>query len=573
MNFVTKMKVREKLVLLVTILLFFIILLSGVGYYSLDKSHLITNKMYNENLLAIEYIYDVRTMIRRTQEDTYRILLEENDAERQQYFNDITETKKTIENDISKFQNLSLNKDILDSAKDADNKYLQYVNIQNEIIQLGMHNSNEQGHTLYKEKGDFLLSQFYDDQYTLIKKLSESADQMNIQNEDYFKVSSILFIIITMAAILLSILIGWVIIKQISKNLNKINEIVKDMANGDFSNIIANDNLNDKSEFGDLSRNIAIMTKNIATLLKKITHSSDTLAASSEELTASAEQSAQASNQVAASVTRVAESADKQLQLSNKSDSAVKNISTSMEKLSVNTNILSDSVEKTTKAANKGDIAINKTIEQMHIIKEKTNATSSVITDLENKSQQIGKIVDVISNIAGQTNLLALNAAIEAARAGDAGKGFSVVAEEVRKLAEQSQDAAKQITELITDVQHKTDNAVTFMTEGKAEVEKGTEVVSMAGENFEQIISMVNTMLTQIGNNAHAVDEITNYMENVATLVNETDKESRKSSAETQTISAAAEEQSASSEEIASASQALSKMAAEVQNNIRTFKV
>ncbi|WP_196604347.1 methyl-accepting chemotaxis protein [Pectinatus haikarae] len=573
MNFTTKMKVKEKLVLLVTILLFFMILLSGISYYSLNKSHLITNKMYNENLLAIEYIYDVRTMIRRTQEDMYRILLEKNDADRQQYFNDITETKKTIENDISKFQKLSLNKDILDSAKDADNKYLQYVNIQNEIIELGMHNSNEQGHSLYKEKGDSLLVQFYDDQYTLIKKLSENADQMNIQNEDYFKISSLLFIVITVSAIFLSILIGWVIIKQISKSLNKINKIITAMANGDFSNVISNDNLNDKSEFGDLSRNISTMTKNIATLVKKITHSSDTLAASSEELTASAEQSAQASNQVAASVTRVAESADKQLQLSNKSDSAVKNISTSMEKLSVNTNILSDSVEKTTRAANKGDIAINKTIEQMHIIKEKTNATSNVITDLENKSQQIGKIVDVISNIAGQTNLLALNAAIEAARAGDAGKGFSVVAEEVRKLAEQSQDAAKQITELITDVQHKTDNAVTFMTEGKAEVEKGTEVVSMAGENFEQIISMVNTMLTQIGNNAHAVDEITNYMENVATLVNETDKESRKSSAETQTISAAAEEQSASSEEIASASQALSKMAAEVQNNIRTFKV
>lgn len=101
----------------------------------------------------------------------------------------------------------------------------------------------------------------------------------------------------------------------------------------------------------------------------------------------------------------------------------------------------------------------------MQTIEDKTNATASVIGELEGRSKQIGQIVEVISNIAAQTNLLALNAAIEAARAGEAGRGFAVVAEEVRKLAEQSQEAAKQITELINDVQTHTNSAVTFMND------------------------------------------------------------------------------------------------------------
>ena len=200
-----------------------------------------------------------------------------------------------------------------------------------------------------------------------------------------------------------------------------------------------------------------------------------------------------------------------------------------------------------------GEGAIKKAVSQMKIIEEKTNDTAMVVCELEEKSKQIGQIVDAISNISGQTNLLALNAAIEAARAGEAGRGFSVVAEEVRKLAEQSQNAAKQITGLINEVQMKTNSAVEFMVMGKKEVDAGTQVVSMAGSSFEEILGMVRVMTLQISEISKSIADITSGTQKMVQAVDTIDQEGKKASEQTQTISAATEEQSASTEEIASA--------------------
>ena len=229
--------------------------------------------------------------------------------------------------------------------------------------------------------------------------------------------------------------------------------------------------------------------------------------------------------------------------------------------------------KKTAKMANLGEDAIKKAVSQMQTIATKTKETSEVIGELEEKSKKIGQIVDVIASIAGQTNLLALNAAIEAARAGEAGRGFAVVAEEVRKLAEQSQDAAKRITDLINEVQSRTNNAVNFMNEGKKEVDAGSEVVAGAGQSFDQILTMVRTMAKEVHEISASLEEISSGAQKVVFSVEEIDRESKGTSEKTQTISAAAEEQSASVEEIASASEHLAQMAEGLQKEVQKFKI
>ena len=181
--------------------------------------------------------------------------------------------------------------------------------------------------------------------------------------------------------------------------------------------------------------------------------------------------------------------------------------------------------------------------------------------------------MDTIAGIAGQTNLLALNAAIEAARAGEQGRGFAVVAEEVRKLAEQSQEAAKKIAALISEIQGDTNKAVIAMEEGTREVKLGAEVVDASGRAFLEITTLVTQVSGQIGEISAAIKQMAAGSRQIVGSVNQMDDLSKKTSGEAQTVAAATEEQSASMEEIASSSQVLAKLAMDLREAVNKFVV
>lgn len=377
-------------------------------------------------------------------------------------------------------------------------------------------------------------------------------------------------IFIAVIAVLLGGILMYFIAARMVNPIITLVGVANKMAEGDLTQsvVVATDD-----EVGQLSVAFNAMGSNLKSLIQQVQKNAEQVAASSEELTASAEQSAQAVHQVAGTISDVAQGAVIQTKEVDSMSAEVEQMSTGIQQIAANSNKVSEMSNKTASAARDGKKAVNAAISQMMSIEKSVANSAEVVTKLGEGSKEIGQIVDTISGIAAQTNLLALNAAIEAARAGEQGRGFAVVAEEVRKLAEQSQDAAKEITTLISKIQSETESAVTEMNHGTNEVKLGTEVVNNAGRSFEEIFALIDQMSSQIQEISAAIQQMASGSQHIVTSVRDIDRISKDIAGQTQTVSAASEEQAASMEEIATSSQALSKLAEELQAAAGEFRV
>ena len=328
-----------------------------------------------------------------------------------------------------------------------------------------------------------------------------------------------------------------------------------------------------KDELGEVGSSINKMIDNLVMLVGQIQNTSQQVAASSEELTASADQSAQVTQQIAQSIMHVASLSNDQVNSVGEAGGVVQEISAGVEETAATVSMAAEQAGQAVNTAKEGNQIIDQAVEQMRSIETTVNESAEVVTKLGQRSKEIGAIVDTISGIAGQTNLLALNAAIEAARAGEQGKGFAVVAEEVRKLAEQSQEAAKQIGQLISEIQNDTDAAVVAMNNGTQEVHQGTAVVTKAGDAFVQILDMVQNVNAQSGEIARTMEDLARGTQKIVESASGVERSSKDVAAESQTVSAATEEQSASMEQIASSSRSLANLAQELQAASEKFRI
>lgn len=328
-----------------------------------------------------------------------------------------------------------------------------------------------------------------------------------------------------------------------------------------------------KNEIGQLANSFETMRGKINQLVRHIHTSAEQLAATSEQFAASAQESATASQKVAASINQVSRGADQQNQAVNDAVEISNYMSKTVNNLAASVQEVFTLVETTTLAADSGRQAIGQAVTQMEMVGQEASQAQHVVNRLADSSRKIGEIVSVISGIAGQTNLLALNAAIEAARAGEQGRGFAVVADEVRKLAEQSEAAAKEIATLISANQSEIENAVQAMNAGTQGTERGVAVVSEAGETFSKIAELVEAVASKVRAEDTAFQAMIKENQKILSAIQQIAEVSQTVTAETQTVSAATEEQLATMEEIASTSQVLAKMANDLQVGVSKFRV
>ena len=573
MNWLNNLKVAKKLMLLTAVLMVALVCVGGVGYYFLNKTNDSLKQMYNEKIIALELINDNRVLARRVEANLFSLMLVTNESEDKALIEAINANVKTFDENLTKFEKMPIDSRSREEVKEIRAVLGKYRDARSEVIALAGQNKNAEAYAVYNQKAKMFADEFIKKLIVLGEETKKSAEDMNKQNQKDFAFANVLFIAIIVSSILLGVVLSYLIIKRITKRLDDVVVFMETVSHGDFTRKVSEENMQDKSEFGVVSKAISVMNKSISDLIRNIANTSEQLAASAEELTASAEQSSLASTQVAHSITSVAQGAVSQTHAIDTTSATVQTLSAGLEEAAASAQEVTEKSVQASQTANEGGKTVVQAVSQMKHIQETVTFSAQVVDKLGESSQEIGQIVDAISGIAAQTNLLALNAAIEAARAGEQGRGFAVVAEEVRHLAEQSQDAAKKITGLISEIQRDTAKAVAAMENGTKEVEIGVDVVTSAGNAFQNIEVIVGHVAEQMQEMSTVIEHMAQGSQQIVTAVAEIDSLSKKASSEAENVAAITEEQSASSEEIASSSQSLAHMAQDMQAAINQFKL
>lgn len=394
-------------------------------------------------------------------------------------------------------------------------------------------------------------------------------------DEMFENIESLKAIIITIALITAVIvaLIALFIALSIAGPIKKLEVVSSKMASGDLTVTLDSTILKSNDEVGKLANSFNFMLENLKKLVTNITMNANTAAATAEELSASAEEVNASTEQVSSTIQEIAKGGQTLSKSANDTKQEAEMLISTIKEVTQAAQDAAKNATQANDAAKKGGVAAGKAGQKMKQISDSVTTSAVVVKELGLKSQQINKVIDVINSISEQTNLLALNAAIEAARAGEAGRGFAVVADEVRKLAEESQKATKQIETMIEEIATSTKNAVDSMEKGSKDVAEGSAVVNEALTSLDIIEKAVSSLAAQVEEISASTEQQLAGSERVQKSVQDVSSVAEESAASTETVSSSIEETTASMQQVATAAQSLAKSADELKQLIAQFKI
>ncbi|MEG0258369.1 MAG: HAMP domain-containing methyl-accepting chemotaxis protein [Lysinibacillus sp.] len=396
-------------------------------------------------------------------------------------------------------------------------------------------------------------------------------ERVNAEVKRIADVSSKLIIAIAIFSIISATILATFITRSITRPIKRLVNAATSIAEGDLTQDDVKVKLND--EIKDLATAFNMMKSNLHTLIQRVTVNVEQTSAAAQQLTASTEEVSAASMDAANRTGSLAEGAKQAAVSGQESAVAMDEMAQAVLRIAESTQDLNTMAADTQVMASVGEETLQTAEQQMAVIQQSSMDTSDRIQQLSKQSAEIESIVKVITNITEQTNLLALNAAIEAARAGEHGKGFAVVADEVRKLAEESKTSASKIVDLTALIQKDTKEVEQAVLTTAQKVTDGAGSIQNAQVSFDNITKAIQNMANQIQEVSASTEEISASTEEVAASINEMAHIAGQASTLSEEIAATTEEQAATVQEISAVAQLLNNGASNVQQEVNKFKI
>ncbi|MCF2649782.1 methyl-accepting chemotaxis protein [Niallia circulans] len=570
MRFLQNINISKKIMIIIMFSAIALILIGLFGIYGMKEMSKNTQKMYEEKLLPNTYITKIQKY--RYTSDSYiiELMITEDEKKNQELLEAIKKNTEESDKYIKKLDSIKLSEEEAKAYKIFKDVSAGFDQLQDQVISLSINNFNDSAYSLYtknlRTKTNFINEQLDE----LQKANEEKAEQISNENNKYYTTMIYISWGVIIIAVVLAVLFGLYISAMIVNPIKRLKTLMERGGQGDFSE---RSSYKGKDEIGSLSDSYNRMAEGMKGLIEMVFETSHHLASSSEQLSSSSEESSKASEHISETIQELAEGSETQMRLMESSSADIRNVNETTGLITVRAKKVAETAEQTAEVSLEGAKRISEVTTQMKSINNNMVTLAESIATLESRINQISDITMVISDISSQTNLLALNAAIEAARAGEQGKGFAVVADEVRKLAEQTAGSAEQITSLISQIQTDSKNTSLSMTTAANEVDAGIGIVRDAGDSFMKIEKSINELVTLVEEVSESLDHLKEHTNTINYSILEVNSMASEAAASTENVSSATEEQVASMQEIAASSTSLAQLATDLQDKIKQFKI
>lgn len=479
-----------------------------MAYTDLQEAKDLQDTLYLDRLIPIRDLGYANAALLIARAEVRNLLSSKTIDQKQEYVKIVNEQTILVDNLIESYSKTVLVKEEEETLPKFLDNWKNYKTVRDKGIQLALAGKTVDAQKLFDGESRLFQNEARKYLRALIDINAKVANDLDKQSDEMMVSAQTTLFMFAIFAAILAVFLGVVVSRIISK---PINELVKNIDNADLHSQF---NSVRKDEIGDLQRSFDKFVVSIKDTLVQVSEASAAVASASTEISSSTEQMAAGAQEQSSQASEVA--------------TAVEEMTKTLGETNSNIRKVADGAKEAKDNANAGGAVVEDTVKGMKKISDVVNQSAQQVKVLGASSEKIGEIVGVINDIADQTNLLALNAAIEAARAGEQGRGFAVVADEVRKLAERTSKATKEIASMIKQIQVDTNQAVLSMDKGTEEVGKGITLAEQAGQmllgivgNAESVADMVGQIAAASEQQASASEQISKNVEAISTVSQE----------------------------------------------------